>query len=79
VQEALLEVHLIPSEGDQLADPEAMAVRHEDARGIAVAVAAEAPGGGYERRHFGRGQVLSRAAFAVRHSARRHDFPVFSP
>jgi len=62
---------LLPAQGDQLADTQAVPVGDEDQRRVPVPVAAEAPGGGHERVDLGRRQVLPGAALAVRDPARR--------
>jgi hypothetical protein len=65
MQQASLEVDLIPAQRDQLTDPERMTVGHQDQRGIPVTMAADAPGSLHQGFDFTRRQMLPAAALGI--------------
>src|SRR5262249_35764046 len=77
VQQAALQVNLIPPQGDKFADPQPMTVGEEDQRSVPVSMASEARSGLHQLLNFGRGEVLPCAALAVGQPTGRSDFPVF--
>jgi hypothetical protein len=66
VEEALVEVELVPAHGDELGDAQAVAVGEEDGGGVAVAVAAAARAGGLDQPpDLLGGEVLARAHIGI--------------
>ena len=59
MKEALIEVELIPAQGDQFGDPQPMAIGQEDHRGIAVPMASDAPSRLAQLLDLGWGEMLT--------------------
>jgi hypothetical protein len=65
VEQVLLEVHLVPSQGAQFGDAQAMAVGRQDHGGVPVAVAVAGLGRLHQVGHFGGGEIFARVALTV--------------
>ena len=66
VQQALLQIELIPAQADEFRDAQAMTIGDQDQGGIARAVSAEAPRRRHQRRHLFVRQVFPAAIGGVR-------------
>ena len=78
MQDALLEVDLIPPQGSQLTHPEYVPIADQDHGGIAMAIATRPRAGGLQEEiDLSRGEVLARAILSIRTTLRRN-CPIYS-
>src|SRR5215475_12149966 len=77
VQEALFEVHLVPTQRYQLADAQTMTIRDENQSSVAVAIPANSARRLDELFDFLRRQVLAGSPIAVRDAPGRSHFPSY--
>lgn len=77
MEQALGEIGLIPAQGAQFGNPQAVAVGKQDGGRVPVAVAVPVAGDLHQFGHLGGREVFAAPALPVGEAARRTDFPIF--